>query len=85
MAYGHECELSDSDHVQHPQDLVLMLGYTYIGTKVQSSRCRLSIFNLFDICHVTRCFAFRWHILCGWERTIINLGRLFHFSSLVRD
>lgn len=58
MAYGHECELSDSDHVQHPQDLVLMLGYTYIGTKVQSSRCRLSIFNLFDICHVTRCFAF---------------------------
>ena len=37
MAYGHECELSDSDHVQHPQDLVLMPGYTYIGTKVQRS------------------------------------------------
>ena len=58
MVYGHECELSDSDHVQHPQDLVLMPGYTYIGTMVQSSRCRLSIFNLFDISHVTRRFAF---------------------------
>ena len=46
IVYGHECELSDSDHVQHPQDLVLMPGYTYIGTMVQSSRCRLSIFNL---------------------------------------
>ena len=59
MAYGHECELSDSDHVQHPQDLVLMPGYTYIGTMVQSSRCRLSIFNLWYLSRhqVFRLFA----------------------------
>ena len=32
--YGHACELSKSDHVRHPDDLVPRPGYLYKGTKV---------------------------------------------------
>ncbi|XP_022804320.1 uncharacterized protein LOC111341593 [Stylophora pistillata] len=41
MPYGHECEISNSDHVQHAQDLVSRPGYTYIGTEngCSSSPC----------------------------------------------
>ena len=31
---GHACELSKSDHIRHPDDLVPMAGYTYKGTEV---------------------------------------------------
>ena len=29
-----ECEISDSDHIQHPQDFVQKDGYVYVGTEV---------------------------------------------------
>ena len=32
--YGHECELSNSDHFRHPNDLVPMPGFIYQGTEV---------------------------------------------------
>ena len=31
---GHTCELSNSDHIRHPDDLVPMPGFIYRGTKV---------------------------------------------------
>ena len=31
---GHACELSNSDHLRHPDDLVPMPGFTYRGTEV---------------------------------------------------
>ena len=34
QVYGHQCELSKSDHIRHPADLVPRLGYTYRGTEV---------------------------------------------------
>ena len=30
----HKCELSDSDHKQHPRDLQQRLGFSYGGTEV---------------------------------------------------
>lgn len=32
--YGHVCELSNSDHLRHPDDLVPMPGFIYRGTEV---------------------------------------------------
>ena len=32
--YGHACELSNSDHIRHPDDLVPVPGYIYKGTEV---------------------------------------------------
>lgn len=32
---GHACELSKSDHVRNPDDLVLRPGYIYKGTEVR--------------------------------------------------
>ena len=40
--YGHACELSNSDHIRHPDDLVPMLGYIYRGTEVFN---QLTFFN----------------------------------------
>ncbi|KAL9973368.1 hypothetical protein ACROYT_G019819 [Oculina patagonica] len=37
--YGHACELSNSDHIRHPDDLVPMPGYMYKGTE---NRCSSS-------------------------------------------
>ena len=37
QAYGHDCEISNSDHVRHPDDLVPMPGYIYRGTKVHNT------------------------------------------------
>ena len=31
---GHSCELSNSDHIRHPDDLVPMSGYVFRGTEV---------------------------------------------------
>ncbi|KAL9973365.1 hypothetical protein ACROYT_G019815 [Oculina patagonica] len=39
QAYGHACELSNSDHIRHPDDLVPMPGYIYRGTE---NRCSSS-------------------------------------------
>jgi len=32
----HVCELSNSDHLRHPDDLVSMPGFIYRGTEVQN-------------------------------------------------
>ena len=34
QVYGHACELSNSDHIRHPDDLVPRPGYIYRGTEV---------------------------------------------------
>lgn len=34
QANGRACELSKSDHIRHPEDLVPMPGYIYRGTEV---------------------------------------------------
>ena len=31
------CELSDSDHFSHPEDLEVRPGFTYTGTEVRDS------------------------------------------------
>lgn len=30
------CEMSDSDHLQHPEDLKIRPGWTYRGTEVEN-------------------------------------------------
>ncbi|XP_078369730.1 uncharacterized protein LOC144653570 isoform X1 [Oculina patagonica] len=42
QAYGHTCELSNSDHIRHPDDLVPVSGYIYRVSKVRSNRCSSS-------------------------------------------
>lgn len=37
----HKCELSDSDHKQHPNDLQERLGYIYRGTEVHIIKVNL--------------------------------------------
>ena len=35
----HICQLSDSDHIQHPGDLKITDGFSYKGTKVHCNEC----------------------------------------------
>ncbi|KAL9973367.1 hypothetical protein ACROYT_G019818 [Oculina patagonica] len=39
QAYGHTCELSNSDHILHPDDLIPTTGYIYRGSE---NRCSSS-------------------------------------------
>ena len=36
QAHGHQCELSKSDHIRDPADLVPMAGYIYRPTEVHN-------------------------------------------------
>jgi len=36
----HWCELSDSDHIIHPENLVYGNGMTYVSFKVREKSCR---------------------------------------------
>ena len=36
---GLLCELSDSDHIQHPEDLLYRPGSTYVSIKVSAGNC----------------------------------------------
>ena len=35
---GHVCELSDSDHIQYPQDLQNRIGFLYVAFEVRAYR-----------------------------------------------
>ena len=40
------CELSDSDHINHPEDLKKREGFLYIGTEVIKSLWAEDIFSV---------------------------------------
>ena len=54
--YGHVCELSNSDHLRHPEDLVPMPGFIYRGTEVHD------LMNF--VCASIRLFGFSLTCLC---------------------
>lgn len=54
--YGHVCELSNSDHLRHPDDLVPMPGFIYRGTEVHD------LINV--VCASIRVLGFSLTCLC---------------------
>ena len=46
---GHVCELSDSDHIQYPQDLQNRMGFIYVAFEVRDYCFAKSLIVLFVI------------------------------------
>ena len=44
------CQLSDSDHIRHPDDLKPRDGFMYRGTEVRKLKMSLRFFNLYFSC-----------------------------------